>query len=145
MKKEQKDFSYYQLKLQEHIEASFPEKLEDTKFIGQRARWAANAYEGAFRSGNGVHKCDEIADYILYEGLHFSKYDSLFDVLTNEFTDLFFDFEYRDFALKILPICAEVFAKYDLADDFAYSNDYDLLYTELTGFIAIWIEKNGIQ
>ncbi|REC62338.1 hypothetical protein DRF65_11545 [Chryseobacterium pennae] len=145
MKKEQKDYSYYQLKLQEHIEASFPEKLDDSKFISQRARWAANAYEGAFRSGNHVNKCDEIADYILYEGLHFSKFTTLFEVLTYEFTDLLFDFEFRDFALKILPTCEEVFGKYELTDDFAYTNDYDLLYSELTGFISIWIEQHGIQ
>ncbi|UIR57855.1 DUF1896 domain-containing protein [Sphingobacterium sp. SRCM116780] len=145
MKKEQKDFSYYQLKLQDHIEASFPEKSGDYKFINQRARWAANAYEGAFRSGNHVNKCDEIANFILYEGLHFSKFDTLFEVLTYEFADLLFDFEFRDFAIKVLPQCTEVFDNYDLTDDFAYTNDYDLLYTELTGFIAIWIEQNGIQ
>lgn len=145
MKKEQRDISYYQSKLQEHMDSSFPERLNDTKFIEQRARWAANAYEGAFRSGNHINKCDEIANYILFEGLHFSKYDSLFDVLTNEFSDLFFDFEYRDFALRILPECQEVFEHYDLVDDFAYTTDYDILYTELTGFIAIWIENNGIR
>lgn len=145
MRKEQRDFSYYKLKLQEHIEAGFPEKADDSKFIEQRARWAANAYEGAFRSGNHVNKCDEIADYILYEGLHFSKFTTLFEVLTYEFTDLLFDFEFRDFALKILPKCTAIFEKYELKDDFAYTTDYDLLYTELTGFIAIWIENNGIQ
>lgn len=145
MKKQQKDFSYYQLKLKEHIEASFPEKSADSKLIDQRAKWAANAYESAFRSGNAIYKCDEIADYILYEGLHFSKFTTLFEVLTYEFTDLLFDFEFRDFAIKILPHCSEVFDKYELTDDFAYTNDYDLLYTELTGFIGIWIEENGIQ
>ncbi|MCQ9634199.1 DUF1896 domain-containing protein [Chryseobacterium sp. WG23] len=145
MKKEQKDFSYYQLKLQEHIEASFPERLGDTKFIQQRARWAANAYEGAFRSGNHINKCNEIADYILYEGLHFSKFDSLFEVLTYEFPDVFDELDFRDFALKVLSLCDEIFGQYELTDDFAYTTDYDLLYTELTGFIAIWIEQNGIR
>lgn len=145
MKKEQMDFSYFQLKLSEHIDSSFPDRSNDTKFIEQRARWAANAYEGAFRSGNPIPECEEIANSILFEGLHFSKFDSLFDVLTYEFADLFFEFEYRDFALKILPECEQVFANYDLVDDFAYTTEYDFLYTELTGFIAIWIENNGIR
>ena len=47
------------------------------KFIDQRSSWAANAYEGAFRSGNAVEQCDEIANYILFEGLHFSKFDTV--------------------------------------------------------------------
>jgi len=147
MKNEQQDYSYYELKLREHIDASFPERNNDKKFIAQRARWAANAYEGAFRSGNHPNKCNEIADYILYEGLHFSRFDTLLEILTYEFADLFVEFEYRDFALRVVvvPQCEEIFAKYDLADDFAYTTDYDLLYTELTGFLAMWIESNGIQ
>ncbi|MDR2270415.1 MAG: DUF1896 domain-containing protein [Sphingobacterium sp.] len=145
MKTEKKDFSYFQTKLVEHIDSSFPERSNDVKFIQQRSRWAAHAYEGAFRSGNHVNKCDEIANYILFEGLHFSRFDTLFEVLTYEFSELFFEFEYRDFALKILPQCEEVFVQYDLCDDFAYTTEYDYLYTELTGFIAIWIENNGIQ
>lgn len=145
MKKHNQDYSYYKLKLQDHIDSSFPERSADTNFIDQRARWAANAYDGAFRAGNPINECNEIADGILYEGLHFSKFDSLFEVLSYEFSDVFDELDYRDFALKILPKCQECFEHYELTDDFAYTTGYDLLYTELTGFIAIWIEQNGIR
>ena len=30
-------------------------------------------------------------------------------------------------------------------DDFAQSPDYDQLYTELTGAVALFIESNGVQ
>ncbi|KKO89135.1 hypothetical protein AAW12_23670 [Sphingobacterium sp. Ag1] len=145
MKNLNQDYSYYRLKLQDHIDSSFPERSSDTKFIEQRGRWAANAYEGAFRSGNPVDECNAIADSILYEGLHFSRFDTLFEILTYEFADVFDELDFRDFALKILPQCEGIFGHYELADDFAYTTDYDLLYTELTGFIAIWIEQNGIR
>jgi len=62
---QQKDLSYFRLQLQELLNSSFPEKAHDQKFIVQRSSWAANAYEGAFRSGNAVEQCDEIANYIL--------------------------------------------------------------------------------
>jgi len=62
----QKDLSYFTLRLQELLNTSFPEKASDHKFIEQRSKWAANAYEGAFRSGNSVEQCDHIADYILF-------------------------------------------------------------------------------
>lgn len=145
MKKQIQDFSYYQLKLKDHIDASFPEKAGDTTFLEQRARWAANAYDGAFRAGNSTEKCDEIADNILYENLHFSRFDAVVEVLTYEFSDVFDEVEYRDFALKILPDSDDIFGHYALTDDFAYTVQYDLLYTELTGFIFLWIEANGIR
>ncbi|MGJ1361163.1 DUF1896 domain-containing protein [Sphingobacterium spiritivorum] len=144
MDTQQKDLSYFRLRLQELLKSSFPEKAYDQKFIDQRSSWAANAYEGAFRSGNAIQQCDEIANYILFEGLHFSKFDAVFQVVCNEFDMIMADEELRPFALKMFSFCEPVFADYQLTDDFAYSTEYDLLYTELTGTIAIWIEENGL-
>jgi len=140
----QKDLSYFTLRLQELLNTSFPEKASDHKFIEQRSKWAANAYEGAFRSGNSVEQCDHIADYILFEGLHYSKFDTVFQVVCNEFDTIMADEELRPFAHKMFPVCEPVFEKYTLTDDFAYTEEYDLLYTEITGTIQIWIEENGI-
>jgi len=55
------------------------------------------------------------------------------------------DEELRPFALKMFPVCEPVFAGYELTDDFIHGFEFDLLYTELTGTIAIWIEENGLQ
>jgi hypothetical protein len=140
-----KDLSYFRLRLQELLNASFPEKMHDAKFIDQRSIWAANAYEGAFRLGNPISQCDYIAEYILFEGLHFSKFDTVFQVVCNEFDTRMADQELRTFALKMLRVCEPVFAHYKLTDDFGSTTEFDLLYTELTGTIAIWIEENGLQ
>ena len=145
MNTKQRDLSYYALRIQELLNTSFPERAWDTKFINQRSSWAANAYEDAFRAGNSVSQCDHIADYVLFEGLYFSKFDTLFQVVCNEFDTRMADEELRPFALKMLPVCELVFTNYELTDDFTYSIDFNLLYTELTGTIAIWIEENGLQ
>lgn len=145
MDTQQKDLSYFKLRLQELLNTSFPEKAFDTKFIDQRSSWAANAYEGTFQSGNSIEQCNEIASYILFEGLHFSKFDTVFQVVCNEFDTIMVDEELRPFALKMFPVCEPVFTKYQLTDDFAYGYEFDLLYTEITGTIAIWIEENGLQ
>lgn len=145
MDTQQKDLSYFRLRLQELLSSSFPEKAHDQQFIDQRSSWAANAYDGAFRSGNSIEQCNEIANYILFGGLHFSKFDTIFQVVCNEFDTLMADEELRPFTLKMLPICAPVFDNYELTDDFAYSYEFDQLYTEITGTIAIWIEENGLQ
>ena len=145
MDTQQKDLSYFRLRLQELLNTSFPEKAHDEKFINQRSSWATNAYEGAFRSGNPVEQCNEIADYILFEGFHFSKFDTIFQVVCNEFDTRMVDEELRPFALKMFPVCEAIFANHELTDDFAYGYEFDVLYTELTGTIVIWIEENGLQ
>lgn len=145
MDTQQKDLSYFRLRLQELLITSFPEKAYDVKFIDQRSSWASNAYEGAFRAGNPASQCDQIADYVLFEGLRFSKFDTLFQVVCNEFDTRMTDEELGPFALKMLPVCEPVFVNYKLTDDFAYTTEFNLLYTELTGTIAIWIEENGLQ
>ncbi|MFD2939190.1 DUF1896 domain-containing protein [Flavobacterium notoginsengisoli] len=140
-----KDLSYYRLRLQELLNTSFPERAHDIQFIDQRSSWAASAYEGAFMAGNPVNQCDQIAQHILFEGLHFSSFDTIFQVVCSEFDTRMADEELRPFSLKMLSVCAAVFTNYKLTDDFAYSADFDFLYTELTGTIAIWIEENGLQ
>lgn len=145
MNTQQKDLSYFRLRLQELLYASFPEKAYDNNFIEQRSSWAANAYECAFRSGNPIDQCNEIANYILFEGLHFSKFDTVFQVVCNEFDTIMADEELRPFTLKMFLVCEPVFSGYELTDDFAYGYEFDILYTEITGTIAIWIEENGLQ
>lgn len=141
----QKDLSYYRLRLQELINTSFPENAHDQKFIEQRSSRAADAYQEAFLSVNSIEQCNEIADCILFEGLYFSKFDTVFQAVCNEFETVMADEELRPFALKMLTVCAPVFSGNELADDFANRHEYDLLYTELMGTIAIWIEENGLQ
>lgn len=141
----QKDLSYFRLRLQGHLNSSFPEKAHDQKFIAQRSSWAANAYEGAFLAGNPIDQCDEIANYILFENLYFSKFGTVFQVVCNEFDTIMADEELWPFALKMLPVCEPIFESYKLTDDFAYDYEFDLLYTELTGTIALWIDEHGLQ
>ncbi|WP_035649898.1 DUF1896 domain-containing protein [Flavobacterium sp. ASV13] len=140
-----KDLSYFRLRLQELLINSFPEKANDQKFIEQRSSWAANAYQGAFSSGNTIEQCSEIANYILFENLNFSRFDTVFLVVCNEFDTIMADEELRPFTLKMFPVCEAVFSRYELTDDFAYSYEFDLLYTEITGVIAIWIQEHGLQ
>jgi hypothetical protein len=140
----QRDLSYFTLRLKELLMAGFPELSGNRTFINRRSQLAASSYEGAFRSGNSPEVCLEIAEYILFENLHFSKFDIIFNVVCREFDSVMADEELRPFALKMLPVCEPVFAQYDLTEELADSPEFDLLYTELTGAIQTWIEGNGL-
>ena len=137
--------SYYSLLLKELLNSSFPELSGDKKFIEQRGQSAAKVYNDAFMAGNTIEQCNEIAQYVLVEGLHFSKFDTIFKIVCNEFDTIMADEELRPFALKMMAVSIPVFEQYRITDDFADSHEFELLYTELTGTIRIWIEDNGLQ
>jgi hypothetical protein len=144
MSTRQKDLSYFRVRLVEFLQLSFPELSKDSRFISGRSQLAADAYENAFKAGNQVMVCSRIAEQVLFENLHFSKFDTIFKIVCNEFDTVMADQELHPFALEMLSICEPVFDQYELTEEFADSEEFDLLYTELTGTIQIWIEENGI-
>lgn len=138
------ELCYYTDKLQDYLNSSFPELAGDKQFIKQRADTAAQAYSDAFLEGYPIDGCNEIANRALFRGLHFSKYDTIFEVLNREFDREISEEKLRPFAKELLPVCEKVFAQYPIDDEFAASPEYDKLYTELTGTVVLWIEENGL-
>ena len=147
MKKNNKqELSYFRLKLRSYMSEHHPEKLHDTEFITTRADMALTAYCDAVAQGFSHLEAENIASEVLYQGLHFSKYNTLVSVLENEFE--------RELPAplpdKLAPILLSnkavqaTFAGYELTDAFAASGQYDRLYTELTGTIVLLIESNNL-
>lgn len=127
-----------------YLRDAHPDKAADRAFIAARGDAATEAYSDAVISGHTHNEADEIAAQTLYAGLHFSSFNILVNILWDEFADVIPADEARAVALKILPSCADVLAKYDLTDDFADLPQYDLLYTELTGTVQNLLE-DGLQ
>ena len=139
------DISYFRLSLTDFIRESSPEILTDNAFISDRAEAAAETYSQETQSGSNQIEAAEQANAVLFEGLHFSKHDTLVNILWNEFADVVPEDDAKSWAIRLFPECEPVFAEYPLTDDFAYTPEYELLYTELTGVIAIYFEEHGIQ
>lgn len=139
------ELSYYRLLLLSFLRETHPELVNDTEFIATRGDSAAEAYCEAVRTGSTHDAAAEIANQVLFAGLHFSKYDVIVTVLWNEFSDIVPQGSAHPLALKLLPVCEEVFAKYPLSDDFLFEPAFDNLYTEITGTILIWLDDNGVQ
>ena len=118
--KKRKELSYYHLYLQKHLQENRFEQADDASFIETRADLAATAYEQARREGYPIEGAQELAMQTLLKGLHHSRY-------------------------AILPLVDNVFSIYDLSDDhFAQSLDYDLLYSELTGAVVLYLAEYGV-
>lgn len=143
-KNQSTEFSYYGLYLLNYLKENHPDKADDSDFIAGRSDRAADVYEQSRLNGATPEGAQEAAMAALTEGLHFSKHNTIIEVLWNEFADEVPPGEAVRFALKLLPELEEVFDKYPLSDDFGYTPEYDTLYTELTGAVAIYLEAHGI-
>ena len=138
--------SYFQLKLRSYLNEHHPERLQDTEFITARADMALTTYCDAVTEGFTHPEAESMASEVLYQGLHFSKYDTLVSVLENEFERE----RSRQFPEKLAPILLSnkavqaTFDKFGLTDIFVASGQYDRLYTELTGTIVLLIESNNL-
>lgn len=138
------ELSYYGLSLLSFLRDSHPQHIADEDFITRRADRAAEVYSEVIRSGRTHLEAEEAASEELYRGLHFSPYNTLVNILWNEFTAEIPEDDARAVARLLLPLCSKVLAKYTFTDDFANRSEYDLLYTELTGTVQILLE-DGIQ
>ena len=141
-----KEPSYFLLKLEAYLGEHFPERVNDNEFVTARADEALTAYCDAVAQGFSHPEAESIASNVLFEGLHFSKYDTLVSVLENEF-----EAELPSpLPEKLAPILLSnkavqrVFTNYHLTDDFVASPQYEDLYTELTGTIVLIIEQNNL-
>ena len=140
------ELSYFRLKLRSYMSEHHPERLQDTEFITARADMALTVYCDVVAQGFTHPEAESMASEVLYQGLHFSKYDTLVSVLENEF-------ERELHALlpeKLVPILLSnkavqaTFDKFGLTDTFAASGQYDRLYTELTGTIVLLTKSNHL-
>jgi len=142
-KKNKQELSYYGLLLLSYLKESHPPKASDNDFITLRSEWTAEAYADAVANGYSQSSAEEIASSILYEGLLFSRYDTLRNVLINEFTIVPAE-RINTLAMELLAPAEEVFNEYPIDDSFASSPEYPLLYTELVGFIDLWRKENEL-
>ena len=141
-----KELSYFRLKLKNYLSEHFPEMMSDNPFITARADEALTSYCDAVAQGFSHPEAETMASEVLYQGLHFSKYNMLVSVLENEFEKEL----PSPLPERLTPMLLKnksvqsIFNKYELTDDFGATLEYDKLYTELTGTIVLLIEVNGL-
>ena len=140
------ELSYFRLKLTAYLHDHQPELVDDATLVSSRSDAALTTYCDAVVQGFSHPEAESIASNVLFEGLHFSKYDTLVSVLENEFEAELPSPLPEKLALILLRNKAvqRVFANYHLTDDFAANTQYEDLYTELTGTIVLIIEQNKL-
>lgn len=138
------ELSYYKLTLLSYLKESHPHLADNTNFIKTRADEAAESNSNAIKEGLSQIEAEELANLTLFRDLLFSKHDTIVNVLWNEFSDIIPQSQAKEYAQKILTQCEFIFLQYPLSNEFVYSDEYNKLYTELTGFIDLWLEEHEL-
>ena len=140
------ELSYFRLKLRSYMSEHYPERLQDTEFITARADMALTTYCDAVAQGFTHPEAESMASEVLYQGLHFSKYNTLISVLENEFErELPAPLPERLATILLSNKAIQaIFDKFGLTDTLASDEQYDRLYTELTGTIVLLTKSNHL-
>ena len=131
------DLSYFRLLLIAFLRESHPQLLDDEKFIAARNQAALDIYADVIKNGGMPLETAHWANETLFAGLHFSKHDTLKNILWNEFPAEIPETTAPLWAIRLLPECEIVFAKYSLSDDFACSSEYEMLYIHIIPFFLL--------
>lgn len=140
---DRRELSYFAAALFLFFKDSHPVLASDKNLIAVRADSAADTYERMVRGGLPVAQALELANAVLYQDLRFSKFDTVFEVVSEWFPEV----EPRrrtSFCLNVLQPAEAVFGKYPIDDDFGTSPLYRTFTIELTGFIQFYIEQHGL-
>ena len=137
------ELSYFETALLFYLRESHPHMADDKAFIRERADSAAEAYERAIHDGLSVTQALQLAESVLYQDLRFSRFDTIFEVVSEWFPEVRPE-RRTGFCLKVLSPAETVFSKYPIDDRFESSPSYHTLTVELTGFIQFYIEQYGI-
>ena len=81
------ELSYFETALLFYLRESHPHMADDKAFIRERADSAAEAYEHAIREGLSVTQALELADTVLYQDLRFSRFDAVFEAVSEWFPE----------------------------------------------------------
>ena len=137
------ELSYFETALLFYLKESHPHMAGNKTFIREHAGSASEAYEHAIREGLSVRQALELADTVLYQDLRFSRFDTVFEAVSEWFPEILPE-ERTDFCLKVLSPAEAVFGKYSIDDRFESSPACHTLTVELTGFIQSYIEQYGV-
>lgn len=142
-------FNAFTLQLTQYIKENHPDRIEDKEFIDQRGEKALAVFVECSRQGRSVEESVREANEILYQGLHFSPFRMIADMVETHCSHLPLSEEGRHvLAMAILHKSKYVLAgAYTpaTADVFAGSYKYHRTRTQIKRIMNKYLYDNGLQ
>lgn len=130
---------YYRKRLEEFIRERHPQLVQARRLIDTRSLQAAQTYQDTIDAGKNPVEALACADSILFEGLIFSRFDTIRCILATEFPQVKAE-QQRPLALKLESYCQDVFARYNLDDGLVSRSEYNHLIVDLIETLRVYFQ-----
>lgn len=137
------DSQYFRKRLETFIHERHPRLEHAVRLIDTRSELAAETYWEAIHAGAGPMVAIAKADTVLYEGLIFSRFDTIRCILATEFP-LIPPNRQRQIAVELEQSCNEIFEKYNLDDGLVQRSEYNHLIMELITACRSFFDRNPL-
>ena len=122
------DFEEY---LTKYLEINYPNKVKDCQFIQNRNKLAREVFSKSIHRNNDYDLANELAMDTLLKDYKFSKFYCILNILLDEYESLFSKDMLKEFAIRFMPICEQIFMRYTLNDAILKSKELITLREEL--------------
>lgn len=137
------DTDYYRRRLEIFLRERHPRLVHARRLIDSRSRAAASRYRESIASGEDALRAATRADALLYEGLIFSKFDTLSCLLATDYPLVPVD-KRRSLALELEERFAGLFGRYNLDDGIYGREEYRHMLTELSSALRLCLEEHPL-
>lgn len=137
------DTDYYRQRLEAFLRERHPRLIHARRFIDTRSRAAASLYREAVVAGDNMLRAITRADSLLYEGLIFSKFDTLCCLLSIDYP-LVPPEKRRSLAMELEERFSGIFDRYNLDDGIYGREEYKKLLTELSEALRLYLEAHPL-
>lgn len=139
----------FTLRLTDYIIHNHPDRITDTAFIEQRGQAALTTFAECSRQGMSFEDANHQAAKVLYQGLLFSPYHMIIDILDEEFPNVtLVDTQRGSLLMQMLAFVKPTIARYhneDNDDTFRGSYRYATAYAHTKRMINQFLHDNGLQ
>lgn len=135
--------SFFTTTLQSFLRYDHPHLLGNRDFIRERSEQAARTFEQARYNGEDIPSAIELANRVLFAGLHYSKLALIVNILDKDLPIVPRESQ-SELALRMLPGCEALFERYDLDLNFEDTPEFGELCSALTETIKYYIHSHGI-
>lgn len=133
----------YRRRLETFLRERHPRLVHARRFIDTRSRAAASLYREAVAAGEDALRAATRADALLYEGLIFSKFDTLCCLLSIDYP-LVPPEKQRSLAMELEERFAGLFDRYNLDDGIYGREEYRHLLAELSAALRLYLEQHPL-
>ena len=137
------DTEYYRRRLEAFLQERHPRLVHARQLIETRSRAAASLYRESVAAGEDMLRAATRANALLYEGLIFSKFDTLCCLLSIDYP-LVPPEKQRSLAMELEKRFTGIFDRYNLDDGIYGREEYRYLLAELSAALRIYLEQHPL-